>query len=57
MLAEATGWLASHREQLNKRECDFIEASRDNAKAEADNELRRTQERERFATNLANSQC
>jgi hypothetical protein len=53
VLAEAVGWLASHREELNEREISFVEASRDNAELEAAEELRQSREREDLANKLA----
>ena len=53
VLAEATSWLASHRHELNASEVGFIEASRDNAAREAEEDLRQAREREDLANKLA----
>ncbi|WP_373503862.1 trypsin-like peptidase domain-containing protein [Aestuariivirga sp.] len=53
VLAEAAGWLSSHRDELNAREVAFIEASRDNATCEAEEEVRKAKEREELANKLA----
>ncbi|MGO8455296.1 trypsin-like peptidase domain-containing protein [Rhizobium ruizarguesonis] len=55
MLAEAIGWLSSHRKQLSERERLFVEASQANAEAEADQELHDAQERERLAKDVADA--
>lgn len=55
LLAEALGWLASHADQLNARETAFIEASRDNAAREAEEDIRQARERERLAQALADA--
>ncbi len=49
VLAEATAWLASHRDQLNDQERAFIEASDANARHEAEQELRDAEERAALA--------
>ncbi|MBY3535990.1 hypothetical protein HFN68_24195 [Rhizobium laguerreae] len=55
MLAEAIGWLSSHRKQLSERERLFVEASQANAQAEADQELHEAQGRERLAKDVADA--
>lgn len=49
VLAEALGWLASHRDQLTDPERAFVEASEARAKREADQKLKDAEERAALA--------
>ncbi|WP_042775865.1 trypsin-like peptidase domain-containing protein [Sinorhizobium fredii] len=53
LLTEASDWLDKRGADLNQRESNFIKASQEHARMEAEEDLRQAQERERLANELA----